>query len=132
MGYLVQSRQQVYEDQNQVRNTIRYWFTTVITFFFSLLETILLLRFVFRLLGANKDAGFITLLYGLSHPFVAAFNGIFNDQTLGRAGVFEASTLVAMLIYALLAWGLIALVAVLFAPARTSRQSVTTTRRSQF
>ena len=132
MGYLVQSQQQVYEDQNQKRSNMRYRFTTGISFFFGLIEIILCLRFIFRLLGANPDAGFITLLYGLSHPFVAAFNGIFNDQTVGRAGVFEASTLVAMLIYALLAWGLIALVRALFAPVQASRQSVTTTRRSQF
>ncbi len=132
MGNLVESRQQVFEDQNQMRANIRYWSKTIIYFLLGALEVILLLRFIFRLLGANAYNNFISFLYGLSHPFVVPFNGIFNDQTLGKGGVFEFSTLVAMVIYALLAWGLVALIRILFAPVRASRQSVTTTRRNMF
>ena len=96
-----------------------------------MLEILLLLRFFFRLLGANQDNGFIMFLYNLSHVFVVAFNGIFNDQTLGRNGIFEVSTLIAMIIYALLAWGIVSLGRVLFAPNLVDRQTITTTRRSR-
>ncbi|GAC1616616.1 MAG: hypothetical protein NVS4B7_09050 [Ktedonobacteraceae bacterium] len=130
MGNRVESRAEVFEDKNQSRANIRYWITRITYFVLGVLEIILVLRFIFRLLGANEDNAFITFLYNLSHVFVVAFNGIFNDQALGRR-VLELSTLVAMLVYALLAWGIVSLARVLFAPTLTSRQSTTTTRRSR-
>ncbi len=107
---------------------MRYWISRIIYFVLTVLEVILLLRFFFRLLGANQDNAFITFLYNLSHIFVVAFNGIFNDQALGKS-VFETSTIVAMVVYALLAWGIVSLCNVLFAPNVPGRQSTTTTRR---
>jgi hypothetical protein len=130
-GNRVESREEVFEDKNLSRANARYWITTVTYFILAVIEVILLLRLIFRMLGANQDNGFITFLYGLSHVFVAAFNGIFNDQTIGSRGVFELSTLVAMLVYALIAWGVVSLGRVLFAPVLTGRQSSITTRRSR-
>ncbi|MGH2479901.1 MAG: hypothetical protein ACRDHW_09625, partial [Ktedonobacteraceae bacterium] len=103
----------------------------VIYFVLAVLEIILLLRLFFRLFGANQDNGFITFLYSLSHVFVAAFNGIFHDQTIGSNGVFEVSTIIAMIVYALLAWGIVSLGRVIFAPVVTGRQSMTTSRRDR-
>jgi len=88
------------------------------------------LRQSFRLLRANQDNSFTQLLYHLSQVFVAPFDGIFHDQALGTRSVFELSTLIAMLVYALLAWGLVALSRVVFAPNESGRQWVTTTRRT--
>jgi uncharacterized protein YggT (Ycf19 family) len=132
MGNRVESRQQIFEDQNQTRANIRYWTRAIAYFLLGVLEVILLLRLIFRLFGANEDSSFITFLYTLSHPFVTAFNGIFNDQTLGKYGVFEFSTLIAMVVYALIIWGLVSLVNVIFAPIQTSHQTITTTRRSSY
>jgi YGGT family len=131
VGNRVDSREEVLEDTNQSRANTRYWIASVTYFVFGVLEAILLLRFFFRLLGANRSNDFITFLYSLSHVFVSPFNGIFNDQALGNFSVFEVSTLVAMLIYALLAWGIVALGRVVFAPNLTGRQRITTTRRSR-
>ncbi|HEY7346950.1 MAG TPA: YggT family protein [Ktedonobacterales bacterium] len=131
-GNIVERRQQVYHDANQQRANIRYWSTTVIYFLLSVLEVILGLRWLFRLLGANTDNDFISFLYGISHPFVAPFNGIFNDQSLGRQGVFEFSTLIAMLVYALIAWGLVALINLLFRPVPGTTDSTITTRRRSY
>ena len=132
MGNRVENREEVVEDENLRRANTRYWITRVTYFLLGVLEILLLLRFFFRLLGANQDNGFILFLYNLSHVFVGAFNGIFNDQTLGRNGVFEVSTLIAMIIYALLAWGIVSLGRVLFAPSLSGHQSVTTRRRSHY
>lgn len=130
MGNRVEQRVDVYEDKNQSRANARYWITRVTYFVLGVLEVILGLRLLFRLLGANQDNGFITLLYSLSHIFVVGFNGIFNDQALGRS-VFEVSTLIAMLVYALIAWGIVSLGRVLFAPILADRQNITTTRRDR-
>lgn len=132
MGNRVENREEVVEDENLRRANTRYWITRVTYFLLGVLEILLLLRFFFRLLGANQDNGFILFLYNLSHVFVGAFNGIFNDQTLGRNGVFEVSTLIAMIIYALLAWGIVSLGRVLFAPNLSGHQSITTRRRSHY
>ncbi|HLG63617.1 MAG TPA: hypothetical protein VKY19_16875 [Ktedonosporobacter sp.] len=129
-GNRVEQRVDVFEDKNQSRANTRYWITRVTYFVLGVLEVILGLRLLFRLLGANEGNDFITFLYNLSHIFVVAFNGIFNDQALGRS-VFEVSTLIAMLVYALIAWGIVSLGRVLFAPVLTDRQSVTTTRRDR-
>ncbi len=131
-GNRVENREEVYEDRNQSRANTRYWITTITYFVLGVLEVILVLRLLFRLLGANQGNGFISFLYGLSHIFVGAFNGIFNDQTIGSRGVFEVSTLIAMLVYALIAWGIVALGRVAFAPVVSGRQSITTTRRGRY
>jgi uncharacterized membrane protein len=131
-GNRVESREEVYEDKNQSRANMRYWITTVTYFVLGVLEVILLLRLLFRLLGANQGNAFITFLYDLSHIFVVGFNGIFNDQALGTRSVFELSTVIAMIVYALLAWGIVSLGRVIFAPVLTGHQSTMTTRRSRY
>jgi YGGT family len=101
----------------------RNWITALIYFILGVLEVVLALRFIFRLLGANQTSSFIQFLYGLSGAFVGPFNGIFNDQTIGNgsASVFEVSTLIAMLVYALIGWGLVSLVRVLLASGSSGR-----------
>lgn len=104
-----------YVDANARRANIRGRITGITYFILGVLEAILLLRLLFRLLAANEASSFVIFIYNLSHIFVGPFNGIFNDQALGRS-VFEISTLIAMLIYALLAWGIVSLGRVIFAP----------------
>ena len=125
----VERREEVYDDPNMRRANGRYWAATVIYFLLTILEIILALRFVFRFLGANQGNGFVMWLYSFSYPFVAPFKGIFTDPSLGYAHVFEVSTLIAMLIYALIAWGLVALSRVVLGPTLTNRRSVTTERQ---
>jgi hypothetical protein len=128
-GKRVEQRKEVYRDFNQSMINARYWFTSLIYFLLGVLEVVLGLRFIFRLLGASEASSFITFLYNLSHPFVTIFNGIFNDQSIGSTGVFEISTLLAMLIYALIAWGIVSLVRVIFFQNIPSRREFTSTRR---
>ncbi len=127
-GNRVENREEVYVDQNLQRANMRFWITRVVYYILAVLEVILGLRFIFRLLGASQGNDFVMFLYNLSHVFVGPFNGIFNDQALGHS-VFEISTIVAMLVYALVAWGIVSLGRVVFAPNYTGRQSSTTMRR---
>ena len=129
-GNRVERREETYVDDNLRRANIRSRITNITYFVLAVLEIILLLRLFLRLLGANEASGFVSFLYNLSHIFVAPFNGIFNDQALGRS-VFETSTLVAMIVYALLAWGIVSLGRLIFAPTNPASQSVSTTRRSR-
>jgi uncharacterized protein YggT (Ycf19 family) len=128
-GNHVEQNVEVFEDKNLQRENMRYWIKTTIYFILGVLEVIMGLRFIFRLLGANQGNGFISFLYNLSHPFVMPFNGIFNDQAIGSASVFELSTIIAMLIYALIAWGLVKLGQVIYSPTYNAQQEVVSTHR---
>jgi hypothetical protein len=76
---------------------------------FGILEGLLGIRFILSLLGANPDAGFARLIYGITRPFIAPFVGLFGTPTFGGS-VFEGNALVAILIYALIAWVLVKVV----------------------
>jgi uncharacterized membrane protein len=66
---------------------------------------LLVVRFVFLMLGANQGSPFVDFIYGLSGVFVAPFAGIFGEPKFG-VSYFETSSLVAILIYALLTVGI--------------------------
>jgi hypothetical protein len=82
--------------------------TQVVWYLLNLLEVILLFRFILRLLGANSGAAFTQMVYSLSHPFVAPFQSVFGSSRIAGS-VFEWTTLLAMLVYWLIAWGIVRL-----------------------
>jgi hypothetical protein len=59
------------------------------------------LRLAFLLTGANPANGFVDLVYDLTGPFVAPFEGIGSDRPLDNGGFLEVAALVAMVVYAL-------------------------------
>jgi hypothetical protein len=76
------------------------------------LEVLLVFRLGLKILGANPDSGFVLFIYTLSQPFVAPFNGIFQNvgsTASGIVSVLEPGVLLAMLIYGLLGWALVRL-----------------------
>lgn len=77
----------------------------VIYYLAGIIVSLLLLRFIFQLLGAAEGNAFVDFIYGLSGIFVAPFYGIFGEPTFGQSQ-FETSTLVAIIIYALVAVGI--------------------------
>ncbi|HWB39258.1 MAG TPA: YggT family protein [Candidatus Saccharimonadales bacterium] len=84
----------------------------VIWYVAGVLVALLIVRFMLALLGANPGNGFANFIYSVSHPFVAPFFGLFSyDQRLG-VGRFEIYTLIAMVVYALVAWALARLVTI--------------------
>lgn len=130
LGNQVERHKSVFVDENLRRANIRSRIKTITYYVLAVLEIILVLRLFFRILGASEASGFVMFLYNLSHIFVAPFNGIFNDQTLGRS-VFETSTLIAMIVYALLAWGIVSLGRLVYAPMNPASQSTSSVRRNR-
>ena len=90
--------------------------TQIIYFIFGAIEALLAVRFTLLLLGANEASGFVRLIYGLSRPFVLPFQGIFGEPALG-ASVLEWASLVGIIVYALVAYGLARLVELIYASA---------------
>jgi hypothetical protein len=98
----------VYTTQPAYRTRSLYRGTQVVWYLFYALETLLLFRFVLRLLSANPGALFTQIIYGLTYPFVYPFQAVFiNTRVL--ASTFEWTTLLAMLVYYILAWAIVRL-----------------------
>lgn len=84
----------------------------IIWFIVGVIVTILLVRAVLALLGANLENDIASFVYAISEPFVAPFRGLLQVGEF-QAGVarLELETLIAALVYALIGWGLVKLVA---------------------
>ncbi len=79
---------------------------------FSFIEVILGFRFVFKLMGANPSNVFVKGLYAFTQLFVGIFEGIFSKATTAGAeteAIFEPATLIAIVVVALIAWGVMKL-----------------------
>ena len=89
------------------------WYTTarVVYLVLGIVESLLVIRLILKLLAANPDAGFSSLIYGTTAPLVALFQGVFLNAQ-GTGSVPEAATFLAMVVYALVAWGLVRLIAI--------------------
>jgi hypothetical protein len=102
--------------------------TQLIWLLLGFLEAVLALRFFFKLIGANPENTFATFLYGLTNVFVAPFASLTGAPESGGM-VFEFSTLIAMIVYALVFWALERLVYVAFyrprGPVSTKQTTVT-------
>lgn len=73
-------------------------------FLFGALELLLIMRFVLYVVGANMTNGFADFINKLSQPFVVLFANLFQNPSLGGASVLELTTLIAMLVWAIVAW----------------------------
>lgn len=98
----------------------------------GLLEAALALRIFLKLLGANPANPFAGLLYGVTGVFLVPFVGLTGTPASGGM-VLEVSSVIAMVVYALLAWVLERLVWVIFYRPRTAvvnTQTTVTERRT--
>lgn len=82
--------------------------TQIVWYILGLLEALLVFRFALKLLGANPNAGFSNFIYDISKPFAAPFLNVFKITKV-EGSLLEWTTLLAMLVYWLLAWAIIKL-----------------------
>jgi len=81
--------------------------------FFGVIDGLLLIRLVLKLLGANTAAGFTQWVYGVTNVLLAPFRNLL--PTIGSEhSVLEMSVVVAILVYALIAWAMARLMAIIF------------------
>lgn len=92
--------------------TIEY----LIYFLFGALDILLAFRLVLKLTGASILSAFVGLIYSFTGIFILPFEGIFRmwfAQGAGTTSVFEPATLVAIVVYAVLAVGIVKLIRIL-------------------
>ena len=89
----------------------------------GILEGLIALRVVLKLIAANPDSPFARLVYRLTAVFLWPFAGLTATPAAGGS-VLELSSIIAMIVYALLAWVLIKLVQLLLMPSNSRSVSV--------
>lgn len=82
--------------------------TQIVWYVLGLVEVLLAFRFVLKLLGANAGAGFTDFIYAVTSPFASPFVTVFKASK-AQGSVFEWTTLLAMFVYWVVAWGIVKL-----------------------
>ncbi len=79
----------------------------------GVLEVLFAFRLIFRLMGANPESGFVRFIYAGSNVFLIPFISIFSapsTEGIETKAVLEPGTLIGMVVYALLAWGIVKMI----------------------
>ena len=121
-------RERVVEDVGAERRTQLAKAAQFIWLLAGVLEGLIGLRFVLKLIAANPNAPFAQLVYGFTDVFLWPFQGL-TATPAANGMVLEISSLIAMVVYAILAWILVKLLYLVFLPSKS--RSVSVYRRDQ-
>lgn len=93
----------------ETRRPIEIILTRIVWFLTGLIDVGLAFRFALELLGANAAAGFTQFVYGITASLMSPFEAVFG--TLRAEGaVFDWSVLLAIAVYSVVGWGIVALI----------------------
>jgi len=82
----------------------------IVYYILGAFEALFAFRLIFKLLGANPGSTFVALVYTISGDFLAPFSGIFRSAVttgIETQSVLEPTTIIAMIVYALIAYGVV-------------------------
>jgi hypothetical protein len=100
-------------EQGREQRVATFKVTQVIWLLLGLLEAAIGLRVVFKLIAVNEANPFAVFLNNVTNIFVAPFATLAGSPAYGGM-VLEISSILAMIVYLLIAWGLERIVNVLF------------------
>lgn len=83
-----------------------YRSTQIIWYILGIIEALLAFRFIFKLFGANPEAGFSGFIYGITYIFANPFLSVFHNSQIVSGSIFEWTTLLAMAVYWIVALGI--------------------------
>ncbi len=106
------------------RRIVTFKITYVIWILAVLLEVLLAFRFGLKLIAANPANSFAMFIYGFTNLFILPFMGLVPAPAAYGA-VLEISTLIAMVVYALVFWVVERLVWVILYRPRQAAVDVT-------
>jgi uncharacterized protein YggT (Ycf19 family) len=69
----------------------------------GIVEALIVIRLILKLLAANPDAGFTSLIYTITNPLVGPFQGVFVAPR-SNGSVVDLAAILAIIVYALLTW----------------------------
>lgn len=74
----------------------------------GVIEIVLIFRLILKLLGANPSSGFAAFIYAVSAPFTVPFLTVVPSTRIDSS-IIEWSTLIAMAVYLVIAYGIVKL-----------------------
>ena len=101
-------QEHIMDSSNSPSTKILYRGTQIVWYVLGLIEVLLTFRFILKLLAANPEAGFTNFVYVVTYVFASPFLNVFR-VTHVAGSVFEWTTLLAMLVYWIIAIGIVRL-----------------------
>jgi uncharacterized protein YggT (Ycf19 family) len=101
-------------DNVEARQSRAAWLENLIYFIFGGIALLIAMRVLLKAIGANPENAFTNLIYQLSRPFVAPFLTIVEPIELGTTAMFEIASVLAIIVYLILAWLVVRLLILLF------------------
>lgn len=89
---------------NKKKTIFRFY--QVIWYVLVVIEVLIALRVILKIIGANPASGFVNLVYSITDLLVLPFQGIVRTTVSGNS-IVEWSSVIAAIIYLLVAWGLV-------------------------
>lgn len=97
----------------------------------SVIDLLIIGRFMLKLLDANAANSFVDFIYDVSYPFVRLFIGILESPTFDNGAILDVPAIIALVVWTLVAGVAIELFWILFAGTGRTRR-VTTIERKDF
>ena len=101
------------KEPERERRIFTFKATQLVWLLFGILEALLALRIGLKLIGANAASPVAAFLYGFTDLFLWPFAGLVGTPEAGGL-VLELTTVIAMVVYALIAWALERIIWVIF------------------
>jgi len=76
----------------------------VVYYLFGIVEVVLMVRVLLHLVADNSGNAFANIMDAISYPFVVLFTTLLKNPILGTNSVLEITTIVAMVVWAIVAW----------------------------
>jgi hypothetical protein len=108
--------QYLHEHQDRMYEERRLRFTKIANVIWTItgfIEALIGIRILLKLISANPGNAFVDFIYNVTAVFVAPFMGIVTDPQSGGA-VLEINSIIAMLVYLLITYGLVRVIWLIF------------------
>jgi uncharacterized protein YggT (Ycf19 family) len=122
-GY--ERKQRVVEYQPSTRAVVVSRVNALLWLVADVIAGLIAIRFVLKLLAANPTNSFAQFIFQVTDALVAPFGGLLNSIGITSGSTVELVSLVAIVVYLLLAWVITSLIRILFASAGGSRRVTT-------
>ena len=107
--------------------------TQLVWLAFGILEALIAMRIGLKLIGANAASPIAAFIYGFTDLFLLPFQGLIGTPAVGNM-VLEITSVIAMVVYALIGWALERIIWVIFyrprGPMVSNTQTTTTNQHT--
>ena len=114
------------KEPERERRIFTFKATQLVWLLFGILEALIALRIGLKLIGANPASPIAVFIYGFTSLFLFPFTGLTGTPAAGGM-VLEFSTVIAMVVYALIGWALERIIWLIFYRPRGPVTQTTTT-----